>query len=380
MNSDYKIHSHQKTNVMCRYFLIAFLFAASFKAFAQPVSVDLSLSNNQIVNAMGGDVDANLLTIGQVVRIKVVIGNFVSGVVAPAGHFRIRIGLGNGLILNPGFNIATAPLSAYFNWSYDLSGSQPQIVGNSIADLPDGFAEFADFEAKAVNSTTSTVSFNFLISNPPGTTTPVSDPSPANNSASNTYSVTAGGALPVTFTHINAVKKGCDINVLWEVANQLNLKKYEIEASKDNATFTKVGEIAAKNNPDYAVPFTLNDQLKATTIFIRLKSIDLDGTYRYSKTISVGGTCDVAWQLMVFPNPATDVSNVTIATKQGIFNGKYKISISSMNGQLLQQKELELSNTKTFPLYVKGLISGKYHIKISNADGSESTVLDFEKL
>lgn len=365
---------------MCRCLLIAYLFLTSFQAFAQPVSVDLSLSNNQIVNAMGGDVNANTLTVGQVVRIKVVIGNFVTGVVAPAGHFRIRIGLGNGLVLNPTYNLSTAPLSNYFNWSYDLSGSQPQIIGISIADLPSDFAAFADFEVRATNSTTSTVSFNFLISNPPGTTTPVSDPSPSNNTASNTYSIVAGGPLPVNFTNIAAQKKGCDINVIWAVANQLSLKKYEVEVSKDNSIFTKVGELPARNETDYKFAFTLNDGIKAPTLFIRLKSVDLDGSFRYSKTISVAGSCDLAWQLMLYPNPAADVHTVTIAAKQGIFNGKYKISVIGVNGQLVQQKEMELANAKSFPLSVKGIARGKYHVKISNLDGSENTVLDFEKL
>lgn len=358
--------------------IIALLMAASLKAFSQPLSIDLSLSNNHIVTAGGSDLDANILGIGQIVRVRVVIGNFVSGVAAPAGHFRLRIGLGNGLVLNPGFNLATAPLSSYFAWSEDLNGAQPQIVGTSIADLPSGFAEFADFQLKATMLTTSTISFNLLISNPTGTATPIFDPATANNSASNIYTIDR--TLPVTFNRLAAVKKGCDVNVTWSAASQANLKNYEVEASKDNVVFTKVGEVAAKNTMDYSFAFPLSDVIKAPTIFIRLKSIDLDDKYQYSKTISVNGNCDVVWQLYLFPNPASDGVSVTIAARQGIFNGKYKLSIIGSNGQLFQQKELELSNTKTFPLSVTRLSSGKYHIKISNTDGSENSVLVFEKL
>lgn len=365
---------------MCRSFLIIVFSVLSLVVNAQPVTADLSLSNNQVFSAAGGEVNANILVVNQVVRIKVVVGNFVTGTTVPGGHVRLKIGLGNGLVLNPTFNLATAPLNAYFNWTYDLSGAQPQIIGNSIAPLPSDFAEFADFELKCTSTTTSTISFNFLIANPQGTLTPVSDPASANNACSNGYSVSTGITLPVNFINFNAVKKDCEVNVLWNTENQLNVKKFEIEVSKDNGLFKKIGETAAKNSPAYTYAFGLTKEMQASTVYIRLKSIDADGSFRYSKIISVIGNCGSKWQLVLFPNPVSSESLVTVMAKEGIFDGRYKISIISNNGQLVQQKELTLSGARLFPLSVVGFSSGKYHVKIVSLADEKTTVLEFEKL
>jgi len=248
----------------------------------------------------------------------------------------------------------------------------------TVGQLP-GFAEPAYFDLRAVNSTTSTVSFNFLISNPPGTTTPVSDPATANNSCANTYSIIAGGPLPVTLSYLNAAKQDCDINVLWKVENQVSLKKYEVEASSDNGSFTKLGEVAAKSDPNYAYRFGLTAALKAQVIYIRLKAIDLDGNFRYSKTVTVSGTCATKWLLSVYPNPVSNSSSVTVMAKEGIFDGKYKVSVIGSNGQVVRQTEMTLGAVKTFPLSVSGLSSGSYRIKI-DGDGMPASVLHFEKL
>ena len=370
----------QKTPVMARLLPVLIALLISAGAYAQPVTCDLSLSDNHLENALGGDLNANLIATGQIIRLKVLIGNFISSVVAPGGHFRLRIGLGNGLILRPGFNLATAALNDKFTWTYDLSGAQPQIVGNSIANLPDNYQGYADFELKANTATTSTVSFNLLISNPPGTTTPLSDPNFQNNSASNTYTIVAAGPLPVTFTQFNAVKKDCDINLAWKVESQSNLKKYEIEVSKDNSVFIKQGEVAGRSDGIYAYAFPLTSDLKTATLYIRVKSVDLDGSFRYTKMVSVPADCKGKWQLTLFPNPVSNETLVTVAAKEGVFDGKYKVSIIGSNGQLIKEKELTLYGAKSFPLSVSGLSSGKYHITVRNQDDTSTTVLDFEKL
>lgn len=188
---------------MKRIYFLFLLSSFSFAGFAQPVTADLFLSNNHFEDLSGNIINANAISYNQVVKIFVnVLNGNASGDAAPAGHFRLKIGLGAGMTINPGFDLSTAPLSNFFNWSLDLSGAQPQIVGNSIAPLPPNFAGTASFELEASTATTSTVSFNLLISNPIGTTTPLSDPNPTNNIGSNDYTV--AGQLGFT-TSVNNV-------------------------------------------------------------------------------------------------------------------------------------------------------------------------------
>jgi hypothetical protein len=188
-------------------------------------------------------------------------------------------------------------------------------------------------------------------------------------------------ALPVKFLNLDIDKKGCHVDINWDVENQLNLKKFEIELSKDNVTFSRIGETTARNATAYTYSFGLTGQTQASTIYLRIKAIDLDGSFSYSKIISAPGTCGNKWQLVLFPNPVSNQSLVTVMAKEGIFDGRYKVSIINNNGQLVQQKELHLNGSRSFPVSVVGLSNGKYYLKIASLlDDTKTMVLTFEKL
>lgn len=119
--------------------------------------------------------------------------------------------------------------------------------------------------------------------------------------------------------------------------------------------------------------------MKAPTLYRRIKSVDLDGTAGYSKTVMVAGTCAGKWALTLFPNPVADASLLTVMAKEGMFDGRYKVSVISAAGQLVKQNELTLHAAKTFPLFVTGISAGKYPVKIESANGGATDMLEFEK-
>ncbi len=282
--------------------------------------------------------------------------------------------------MNPTYNLATAPLSNYFNWSYDLSGSQPQIVGTSIATLPAGFADGTYFEFRASSQTTSTVSFNFLINNPPNTTTPLSDPNSANNSAGNPYTVNTI-ILPVNFTAITAVVKDCNVAVSWNVKNELNLSRYEIEVSKEGNTFNKLVEAQVRNLESYSTSIALTDALKAPTLYFRVKAVDKDGQAKYSTTATVKGQCKQNQKLaiLLYPNPVSS-DFVTIKSTESFFNGKYKVSLIDNNGKVYQAKNMEFSNLTQFKYTFGKIAAGNYRIIMKGDDEANSAVVEFTKL
>src|SRR5438309_6455344 len=98
---------------MKRIYSVFLLSLLSFVGFAQPITADLLLSNNHFEDFSGNPVNANAISYNQVVKIfvNVLNGNDATGDVAPAGHFRVKIGLGTGMTLNTGFDLSTAPLS-----------------------------------------------------------------------------------------------------------------------------------------------------------------------------------------------------------------------------------------------------------------------------
>ncbi len=175
--------------IMKRFFLfLTFFVLKNLQGNAQGVSCDLLLSNAGIQNQSGTALNTNLISYGQIVRFKVNIGNL--GVDdAPAGHFQVLIGLGTGFAVNPQYNLASAPMSNYFTWSYDTSSSQALIIGTSIADIPAYEIAETYFELKAINPANSTISVNLIIANPSESDTPISDPQSGNNFTGNSYNV-----------------------------------------------------------------------------------------------------------------------------------------------------------------------------------------------
>src|SRR6185437_10196765 len=49
-------------------------------------------------------------------------------------------------------------------------------------------------------------------------------------------------ALPVTFTSIKAWKQDRDIDIQWNVDNEVNIKQYEVQKSADGSNFTSIAQ------------------------------------------------------------------------------------------------------------------------------------------
>lgn len=85
-------------------------------------------------------------------------------------------------------------------------------------------------------------------------------------------------------------------------------------------------------------------------------------------------------KLSVFPNPAKNVNTVSISVLQGTLVGSYRITMYDLAGKLVQARELKLNLATNFQYSFGTLAAGQYLIKVTNANGTESSVLKFEKL
>ncbi len=357
------------------------------KSKAQVVYADPALVDFNITDLSDVTVNALLLNVNTVYKLKLQLTNSGPSAI-PVQETELVIGLGSYLNIAPGFVLASAPLSNYFTWTSGVDpGGQVTITGNLHTPLPQSFFAYeAVFNIKPINPTPTGLFYvtgNWSITHNNGTQFLV-DIAPGNNTSNIEYKVVAGGALPVTITKFSAVKKDCHINVNWSVAQELNLSKYEVEVSKDGINFQKAGEVAAQNQSDYATSVALTDNLRAPTLQVRLKCIDLDGSFKYSSIAAVAGTCSGKSQFGIYsyPNPVTrDIHAITIANRDGFFNGTYQLTLSDMSGKVYSVKEMLLNNVSSFRFDVSQLLaSGKYVISIRKKDGTENGVIQFQKL
>ncbi|MEO6327348.1 MAG: T9SS type A sorting domain-containing protein [Ginsengibacter sp.] len=355
-----------------------FLLIFSLYSSGQSVMADPAVSQIAVTDIANLNLNPSSILLDNVIKLKIPVYNLdlINGL--PAGSCKIKIGLGSKLILDPQFDLSLLPSGNYFNWTAESAGGQVQITGELKTDLPSNFSTIAEFYVKGNAQGNSTVTTNFLVTNH-NTDKILSDEVPNNNTSSLAYTIAAGGPTPVTFAGLNAVNKGCSVQIDLYTENEVNVRKYEIEISRDGVNFVKTGEMEANNFRHYQNSFNITEANKASVIFVRVKSLDKDGRFMYSGTKSVKGLCDKEWGVSVFPNPANEVKNIMVNTRQGIFNGRYLITLSDVTGKLLRTKEMNLIDKIQFSFDTGNLSAGQYVIKIVNLNNTESAVVKWQK-
>ncbi|HUM47451.1 MAG TPA: T9SS type A sorting domain-containing protein [Chitinophagales bacterium] len=371
---------YQQSQVRFSVLLLALFFFAGRSHAQVPVSADPGVGSFDITTMSGVPVNANALVKNIVYKLKLFILNGDQLNAIPPNTVEIRIGLGSKMIVNPAFNLATAPFNNYFTWTSTTIGSQMQISGVLHTALPPNFAEELEFEVKPSLQGSSTVTRNFLVvnNNPDFVLSYYSN----NNFAYMSYSVAPEGNLPVSISKFAAVNKDCKIQVSWTSEQEQNLARYEIEGSKDGFNFFKLGEVSAQGNRDYSQQILLTDAIKAPVLLIRLKSVDLDDTYKYSSIVSVSGTCKSGSQqaFFAYPNPVRSTDHITIAARGDQFNGTYQLTLTDVAGRVYAVKDITLNAPSLRYDLSPSLAAGKYFISIRKADGSDKSVVQFEKL
>ncbi len=114
--------------------------------------------------------------------------------------------------------------------------------------------------------------------------------------------------LPVIMTDLAAYKKNNRVEIKWKAANEINVLRYEIERSRNNSEFKKIGEMKALGDGSAEINYNWPDEYPLEgNNFYRLKSIDIDNSFKYSSILQVNFT-DKQNGTSVFPNPVASGS------------------------------------------------------------------------
>lgn len=166
--------------------------------------------------------------------------------------------------------------------------------------------------------------------------------------------------LPVLLLSFIAEKNNDQVLLLWKTGLEENASAFIIERSATGNAFTAIGNVNARhrNGGDYSFIDPLPLQ---TTGFYRLKMLDRDGRFIYSRVVAVKPVNSLE-KIVVFPNPAID--NIYIQSS-GI-NGNASISIVDAMGKLIKEERLFLSGNNSFSIDIKFLPKGNYYMTIIN--------------
>ena len=177
---------------------------------------------------------------------------------------------------------------------------------------------------------------------------------PAGNSIyTSVVNATTQSALPVTILSFNAVQQNEQVKLIWKVAQEVNVKKYEVEYSTDGILFSIMGVIEASKKYKYSF---IKNSLKSGKYFFRIKVIDVDNSYEISPTILIEFKSKAT--INIYPNPAK--SFVRVELEETPLDDTFIILVDAVGKTLNKVKVLK----KSFELPINQLVKGFYHVQL----------------
>lgn len=164
----------------------------------------------------------------------------------------------------------------------------------------------------------------------------------------------------------NVDKEGIILN--WKTATELNNYGFEIERSLNGKDFSSIGFVKGNGTSTISKDYSFKDKLSyssKTTLYYRLKQMDLDGKFSYSDMITVLFDMPKEFSLgQNYPNPFNPVTTINYAVAA---EGLVKISVYNMLGQevILLVNEIKQPGTYELNFDASSLPSGTYTYKLS---------------
>ncbi len=170
--------------------------------------------------------------------------------------------------------------------------------------------------------------------------------------------IVSSSPLPVELSAFEVGLEGAKVALHWTTATELNNEKFIIESSTEGEIFSAIGEIQGAGTitetRDYRfvhhTPF-------AGVNYYRLKQMDFDGNFAYSKVVAVEAPGKV--DLLLFPNPAKD----QLYLQYPISNGPSQIQLFDALGRRIKTSITGYTGNYEVKL-PESLAGGTYWLKV----------------
>lgn len=157
-------------------------------------------------------------------------------------------------------------------------------------------------------------------------------------------------ALPLDLLRFTANNNlGPCANVIdWTTANEHNLKEFNVERSSDGGRRYEtiaVVQPMTDNNAQHHYSFNDDNVTDGGVYFYRLRIIDIDDKFAFSKIIKTTLNCGKAiGNIIVYPNPANAGAQLTVQLTD-MPDGSYYIRLLDVQGRVLKTHTLTISGT-----------------------------------
>lgn len=148
--------------------------------------------------------------------------------------------------------------------------------------------------------------------------------------------------LPLTLTDFSGQMTTGGNLLKWTTASEQNTAWFEIQRHTPGNAFVTIAKIPAAGNSHlpFNYQYTDNDGVTNDTLSYRLRMVDLDGQFTYSKTVILQQGTDNPYTIRLSPNPYHNNGALTISAAT---TGIAVLSVADISGRQLFQQRVSLS-------------------------------------
>ena len=177
----------------------------------------------------------------------------------------------------------------------------------------------------------------------------------------------AFGVLPVEWLDVNARRVNNTHLISWSTSREVNVSHYEVDRRLNNETeFRSLpGNVKANGNVINVSRYELIDgdvEISGTYIY-RVKQVDFDGHFTYSKLVTV--ISNGQYHVDVYPNPARFESNIEVSLKDDALVEIDLLDAASKLVKKVQVESMQLSGTEFYKLNLENVPPGIYNLMIT---------------
>jgi hypothetical protein len=172
------------------------------------------------------------------------------------------------------------------------------------------------------------------------------------------------GIVPVTLLNFKGTIVGNDALLEWTTANEQNSQQFNIERSDDGIRFRTAGVVGAAGNTTTNRSYHFHDkEIAQEKNYYRLKQLDLDGTFEYSKIVLLRKPLAGKEPFKLLTNPFDQTIDLQLGN---INKGRANFRLFDMNGKLVLNSNHEVTPSMRLRLQIPSatIASGVYTLEM----------------
>jgi hypothetical protein len=162
---------------------------------------------------------------------------------------------------------------------------------------------------------------------------------------------------PVTFMSFTAEKASQNVVLNWSTASEKNNDYFIVERSTDGIHFDPIGTVKGHGTSNQINYYTFEDySFNSGTVYYRLKQVDFDGKYEYSKAKPVN--VELADPVIITNDPSSSQALISFYKK-----GEATFTIVDMLGRIVYSGK-RVSDESSISINKSMLCCGFYIVKV----------------